>query len=287
MPKVTATDSSQIRERRTINSHVASAMRIASTSTPPPTPPLIPPLRTQKVIPNFRDAAASALGERWASTPSGWYAPWGDKTPYVPETAADDDSQTSSLHTQAPPLAAAPPATPRAGTKTEKLASPSRNTSSSTTGVESGTNMAPASEPACGVNYGGGRGSGRSNGIKVEVKGVTAKDRGQGAQQQADRSGRRPFTTERNQAEDLAEYLGVRKANSNIARDIARGVEDGGVGGGGAKGMNELLEGKNENETGVNQKVPVKLWICLGLVRKRGQLAFLAFASAALYGASQ
>ncbi|CAM9641542.1 unnamed protein product, partial [Pylaiella littoralis] len=47
------------------------------------------------VIPNFRDAAAAALGERWASTPPGWYDPGGDKPSFVTDDDDDNDGTTN------------------------------------------------------------------------------------------------------------------------------------------------------------------------------------------------
>ncbi|CAN0472856.1 unnamed protein product, partial [Ectocarpus sp. 12 AP-2014] len=50
------------------------------------------------VIPSFRDAAAAAFGERWASTPSGWYDPGGDMPSFVAADLNHEGSESDSDH---------------------------------------------------------------------------------------------------------------------------------------------------------------------------------------------
>lgn len=200
---------------------------------------------TRKVIPNFRDAAAAALGERWASTPPGWFEPGGDnpsffahndddgssgiddngvndgrilhtrnrdysratatppsilgsrETARTGQTAAADTRETD-VRVAAPLSTAPPPASARETTLPPahgRAVVAAGRTGSADCVSRGEASVAPHSEPSSG-DLGDGDGGGGSSGARVARESGTS-------------SKKRPFTTERNNAKDLAQYLGV------------------------------------------------------------------------------
>ena len=221
---------------------------------------------TQKVIPNFREAAAAALGEKWASTPPGWFEPGGDKPSFVDgddrsssiegdgenggrgsrtRTSAYSRAQTTPRSMRGRREAAAP--TPR-GTDVEvgparpsiSPTAPGRDiTTPPATGralVErvsrGGASMAPFSEPSHRDGSDGGA-RGRSSNAGVARENSTG-------------SNKRPYTTERNNAKDLAQYLGVPGPDNDSGSS-----RTGGIRGGGKRGVGELtLAAMSERDKG-------------------------------------
>ena len=196
---------------------------------------------THKVIPNFRDAAAAALGERWASTPPGWFEPGGEKpsflndgdsssstdggenddrsfvspkngahsrTPGTPpvvlgrrEIAATGEGSRGNAVGVAPPLPTTPPPAAVRGVITPLAPGRALETDSNADGANSIRRgeepVAPCFEPSIRNGGGGGGGGGCGRGSDAGVA-------------RADGTGKkRPYTSERNNAKDLAQYLGV------------------------------------------------------------------------------
>lgn len=235
---------------------------------------------THKVIPNFRDAAAAALGERWACTLPGWFEPGGDKplffTPNNDDTSSGmgDDGEndgrslrarslaysrataapsttpgsreTSEVASQAAAAgsrgAAAPlPTTPPTGSVKEVATPPTPGSGVVSAGRTGGANsasrrvgsMAPYSEPLSG-DGGTGDGGGGSSSARLGRESDTS-------------SKPRPFTTERNNAKDLAQYLGVSGPdNGNGSGGIGGGARK--IRGGGKKGVEGLTLGPMEEQ---------------------------------------
>lgn len=244
---------------------------------------------TRKVIPNFRDAAAAALGERWASTPPGWFEPRGDK----PSFFHDDDSSSRSKDGEdensgrgrsrnggdshapetpptpatlgrraraaatakgsreadvgaATPLPTTPPqtfarkvATPPAPGTASKEASKADGAKPST-GDEA--SKAPFAEPCTrdGGSGGGGGGDGR-----ISSAG--------GARENIPGNKERPYTTERNNAKDLAQYLGV-SGPDNDSGSGGAGSRGRGVRGGGKRGVGGLMPGEMDEYAERNEE---------------------------------
>ncbi|CAM9771530.1 unnamed protein product [Ectocarpus sp. 6 AP-2014] len=231
------------------------------------------------VIPSFRDAAAAAFGERWASTPSGWYDPGGDMPSFVAADLYDEGSESDSDHNndsengsngrgnrggtrrhRARPRGTTPTtfggrvheqdrrgAGPR-GSNTETmsvgLTTPPRTKSSTTVTADTAggdggdgdrlrnVTMAPSSEPSGSTKTGGGGRGGRGDG------GGGRGDVGRGGTGGgADGSiTRRLHTTERNNAKDLAQYLGVSEEESHKENGGKTEGEEGRGGRGRGKG---------------------------------------------------
>lgn len=215
-------------------------------TTPPPPPPYSGDLGLQ-VIPSFRDAAASALGERWASVPQRWYAPGGEKNIPLPENAGDEDgsSRNSNMYSRASPTSAMSPT--RWTENADHLASPPCSAAVSAAGAggdgisrdrRDGADVAPASEHPRVVGSVNGVASSENVGGASEHE----KDDEQSRWLREEGSNDaviRPVTTERNNAKDLAEYLGVRGASRTSVRVRERGRGRGAGGGFAIEGFPE------------------------------------------------
>ncbi|CAM9135722.1 unnamed protein product [Ectocarpus sp. 12 AP-2014] len=224
------------------------------------------------VIPSFRDAAAAAFGERWASTPSGWYDPGGDLPSFVAADLNHEGSESDSDHGngsengsrrsgnrggtrrhRARPRGTTPKkfgervheqdrrggGTRGSNTETMPvvLTTPPRTVSSTTVtadtaGGDSGDDgrrrnvaMAPFSEPSGSNKTGGGGpgggGRGDSGGRRGDVDGGGTGGGADGS------TTRRLHTTEKNNAKDLAQYLGVSEEESRERISGRTGGEEG------------------------------------------------------------
>ncbi|CAB1116155.1 unnamed protein product [Ectocarpus sp. CCAP 1310/34] len=235
------------------------------------------------VIPSFRDAAAAAFGERWRSTPAGWFDPGGDMPSFVAADLNDEGSESDGDHNNGNEngsnrsgnrggtrrhLARPRGTTPTTfggrvheqerggagptGNKTETmsvvLTTPPRTVSTTTVtaetaGGDSGDNgrrskvaMAPSSEPSGSNKIGGGSNKTAGGGGGRGDSGGGRGDGG-GGRGGVDRGGtggdangsmtRRPHTTERNNAKDLAQYLGVSDEESHEGIGGKTGREEG------------------------------------------------------------
>ncbi|CAM9478757.1 unnamed protein product [Ectocarpus sp. 4 AP-2014] len=253
------------------------------------------------VIPSFRDAAAAAFGERWASAPSAWYDPGGDIPSFVAADLNDEGSESGSNHNngsengsnrsgnrggthrhRARSSGTTPTtfggrvheqdrrdARPR-GSNTETmpivLTTPPRPVSTTTVTADTAGGdgsggrlgnvaMAPSSEPS-GSNKtggGGGRSSGGGSGRDDAGGGRGGVGRGATGGDADGNTTRRLHTTERNNAKDLAQYLGVSEEESHEAISGKTGGEQGrggrGRGNGGVDGR-ELAQMDGVHEEG-------------------------------------
>lgn len=256
------------------------------------------------MIPIFRDAAAEAFGERWASTPPGWFEPGGAKPSFVAGGSDDGDGGNDSLSLRSrsrgrPRLATTPPTTagaagepapsaasaagslrqedgriathlpgtpPPASARGIVVATPPAASSRATaaaaaeaagrTGGEKRADgaiasLAPASEPAGREGSGGVDKSGSRPGSEAGVSSGAALDGGnQGDGGAGDRT-RRPCTTEKSNAKDLAQYLGV----SGPDNDSGSASASGGTGArraGGKRGVDGLPLGPMDEENESN-----------------------------------
>lgn len=251
------------------------------------------------MIPSFRDAAAAAFGERWASAPSGWYDPGGDRPSFV-SADLDDESDSDQndngergrnrsgnqggtrRHHRSRSRGTTPTTFegrvdghdrrgggPR-GNNTERkslvLTTPPRTVSTTTVAADAAgggcgdggrlrnVGMAPSSEPSRFDADPGSSNTGRDR--KNGDRGST----GGGADGSTTR---RLHTTERNNAKDLAQYLGGREEDSDkeigseTGEEKPRGRRGRGKGGEDGRELPQLDEVLHE-ERGGDESVQVR-----------------------------
>ncbi|CAN0055726.1 unnamed protein product [Scytosiphon promiscuus] len=215
------------------------------------------------VIPAFRSGAAALLGERWASARPGWYQPGGDDPSSV---TANDDGEShdengggeirgapsnSRANTPSalvgvrgagegsgagngettPPLNITPEPSSAIAASNGPAAS-ARVAAAGSRGDDDRDSLlvAPASEPP---RKGGNSGVGEVGGVGSAGGAERGPDdsvrSGPGRGDENDDGDRRPYTTERNNAKDLAQHLGVGGGDSG--RDNDSGERQGGTGG--------------------------------------------------------
>eukprot|EP00903_Cladosiphon_okamuranus_P017392 g16020.t2 len=177
------------------------------------------------VIPSFRDAAAAALGERWASTPPGWFEPGGDNPYFVND---NDRSRGSSFNDDVARDVTTPPTPRRALVETS-------NADGAKAVGHGEASVAPHPDPPK-RDEGHGDGGERSSSAGAARESRTG-------------SKKRPYTTERNNAKELARYLGVSGPDNDNGRGgtgDARGGKKRGAGGGAQEVMGERDEKDGE-----------------------------------------
>eukprot|EP00752_Nemacystus_decipiens_P007697 g6880.t1 len=219
------------------------------------------------VIPNFRDAAAAALGERWASTPLGWFEPGGDKPSFfntddcssINDDGGDKGGQSlSTINGPDPRTPGMPPTMLRtretaatgAGSRETRIgvgaALPS--TPPPASGREVTTPPAPGRAQVAATKAEGAESTGRSEASMAPHSEPSSRDGGDsggsGGQISEDSSGikKRPYTTERNNAKDLAQYLGV-SGTGNDNGSNGTGAGDGATRGGRKRGLGGSMLG--------------------------------------------
>lgn len=206
------------------------------------------------MIPIFRDAAAAALGERWASATPGWYDPGGDKPSFLADD--DDDSggndvgNTSVRGRSQISATSTRPATLGRGAGADGGGGIDMGGGPANIAMSLPTTPPPSARVV--VAGKGGRMSGEEGSFapfsEPSHTGTTENIRGGGDEVGADGKRRRgssqskrPYTTERSNAEDLAQYLGVG----------GRADNEGGDNGGPAEGKGQASRRRKKGVDGL------------------------------------